>query len=146
MFTLEIPLLCDLPLHRRLILLPHPGKQAVLCAQFVLCAGLRNTPILHYIDAVGVGDGRQAVRDHQHRFALGKLRKGCLHLSFVIRVGKGGGLVQNQDGGIFQHGAGNGNALLLAAGQIHALGADNGMDARRELFYSDISSYLLKNQ
>ena len=28
------------------------------------------------------------------------------------------------------------NALLLAAGQIHALGANDGMDARRELFYN----------
>ena len=74
--------------------------------------------------------------DHQHGFALGKPGKGRLHLCFVIRVGKSGGLVQNQDGGIFQHGAGNGNALLLAAGQIHALGANDGMDARRELFYN----------
>ena len=68
--------------------------------------------------------------DHQHGFALGKPGKGCLHLSFIVRVGKGGGLVQNQDGRIFQHGACNGNALLLAAGQIHALGADNGMDTK----------------
>ena len=73
--------------------------------------------------------------DHQHRFALGKLGKSGLHLSFVIRVGKGGGLVQDQDGRIFQHGTGNGNALLLAAGKIHALGADDRMDARRELFH-----------
>ena len=75
------------------------------------------------------------MRDHQHRFALGKLGKGCLHLCFIVRVGKGGGLVQDQDGHIFQHGAGNGNALLLAAGKIHALGADDRVDARRELFH-----------
>ena len=74
--------------------------------------------------------------DHQHGFALGKLGKGCLHLCFIVRVGKGGSFVQNQDGRIFQHGAGNGNALLLAAGKIHALGADDRMDARRELFHN----------
>ena len=93
-------------------------------------------PILHHIDAVGVGYGGQAVCDHQHGFALGKPGKGCLHLGFIVWVGKSGGLIQNQDGRIFQHSTGNGDALLLAAGQIHALGADNGMDARRELFYN----------
>ena len=74
--------------------------------------------------------------DHQHRFALGKLGKGCLHLCFIVRVGKGGGLVQDQDGHIFQHGAGNGNALLLATGKIHALGADDGMDTRRKFLHN----------
>ena len=73
--------------------------------------------------------------DHQHGFALGKLSKGCLHLCFIVRVGKSGGLVKQQDGRIFQHGAGNGNALLLAAGQIHAFCANDGMDALRELFH-----------
>ena len=34
------------------------------------------------------------------------------YLCFIVRVGKGGGLVQDQDGRIFQHGTGNGNALL----------------------------------
>ena len=40
--------------------------------------------------------------DHQHRFALGKLGKSRLYLCFIVRVGKGGGLVQDQDGRIFQ--------------------------------------------
>ena len=74
-FQSSLPLLCDLPLHRCLILLPHPGKQTVLRAQFVLCAGFFNFPILHHIDAVGVGYGGKAVCDHQHGFALGKLGK-----------------------------------------------------------------------
>ena len=74
--------------------------------------------------------------DHQHGFALGKPGKGCLHLGFIVWVGKSGGLIQNQDGRIFQHSTGNGDALLLAAGQIHALGANDGMDARWELFYN----------
>ena len=43
-------------------------------------------PILHHIDAVGVGYSGQAVCDHQHGFALGKPGKGCLHLSFIVRV------------------------------------------------------------
>ena len=73
--------------------------------------------------------------DHQHGFALGKLGKSRLYFCFIVRVGKGGGLVQDQDGRIFQHGAGNGNALLLAAGQIHAFCANDGMDALRELFH-----------
>ena len=74
--------------------------------------------------------------DHQHGFALGKLRKCSLHSGFIVRVGKSGGLVKQQDGRIFQHGAGNGNALLLAAGQIHALGANDGMDARRKFLHN----------
>ena len=84
--------------------MPHPGKQTVLRAQCVLCAGFHNLPIPHHIDTVGVGYGGQAVCNHQHRFALGKLSKGCLHLCFIVRVGKSGGLVKQQDGQIAESG------------------------------------------
>ena len=72
--------------------------------------------------------------DHNDGLALRQLRKRGLHLRLVVGVGKGRGLIEDQDGGIFQHGARNGNALLLAAGEIHALRADDGMDAVREFF------------
>ena len=35
----------------------------------------------------------------------------------ILRVDAGGGLVQNDDGGVFQNGAGDGDALLLTAGE-----------------------------
>ncbi len=65
-----------------------------------------------------------------------RLGESGLYFCFIVRVSKGGGLVHDQDGGIFQHGAGNGNALLLAAGQIHALGANDGMDTRRKFLHN----------
>ena len=72
--------------------------------------------------------------DHNDGLALRQLRKRGLHLRLVVGVGKGRGLIEDQDGGIFQHGARNGNALLLATGEIHALRADDGVDAVREFF------------
>ncbi len=75
--------------------------------------------------------------NHNHSLASGQFPKRCLHLGFVIRVCKGGGLIQDQYGGIFQHGPGNGNALLLPAGQMHPLAADDGMDPLRE-FFNDV--------
>ena len=56
----------------------------------------------------------------QQRLALYKLGKGCLNDRLVLGVGIGGRFVQNHDGCVLQHGAGNGDALPLAAGQVSA--------------------------
>ena len=42
---------------------------------------------------------------------------------------------------VLQHGPGNGNALLLAAGEVHPLGADH-----RLLFQGDLPHFLCKGQ
>ena len=56
--------------------------------------------------------------DHQNRLALEQLRHALPQRQFVFRVGKGHGLVQHHNGGVFQNRPGDGDALGLAAGQL----------------------------
>ena len=74
--------------------------------------------------------------DHNHGPALGQFGEGRLDLGLVVRVREGCGLVQNQDGGVFQEGPGNGDALLLTAGEVDTLGADDGVESIREFLYN----------
>jgi hypothetical protein len=54
---------------------------------------------------------------------------GFLHLALGLDVERGGGLVQHQDRGVGQEGAGDGHALALAARQLDAALADQGVVA-----------------
>ncbi len=57
----------------------------------------------------------------------------CLqHQALALRVQRAGGLVQNQDGRVAQDGAGDGHALPLPAGQLHAAFADPRLIALRK--------------
>ena len=60
--------------------------------------------------------------------------EGLLDQCLVLGVGKGGGLVQHHDGRVLQDGPGQGDALLLAAGEVGPLGADLGVHALGQLF------------
>ncbi len=84
--------------------------------QIMMRAVLADFAVLQYINAVGINNCTQSVRDHDDGFALCKLRKCRLHLCFIIRVGKRGRFIQNQDRRIFQNGTGNRNTLLFTAG------------------------------
>ena len=56
-----------------------------------------------------------------------------LHEAFALAVERAGGLVEDEDGRVFQDGAGDGDALALAAGEFHAALADERAVALREL-------------
>ena len=77
-----------------------------------------DTAILHDKDLVGLFDRDQTVGDRDDRLSLGQLGDRLLDQVLVLRIDAGGGLVQNDDGGVFQNGAGDGDALLLAAGDV----------------------------
>ena len=72
---------------------------------------------------VGIFDGRQAVGNDQHSPARHQLAHCTLDQGLVFRVDVGGGLVQHHDGRVRDDRARDGYPLLLAAGQVHALGA-----------------------
>ena len=55
-----------------------------------------------------------------------------LHGALGLGIKRRGGLVQYQNGGVFQHGAGNGDALLLSTGKLQAALTNNGVIAIRE--------------
>ena len=62
-----------------------------------------------------------------------KLGQSLLNGSFVLHIQAGGGLVQQDDGRILQEGAGDGDALTLAAGKSAAVLADVGVSLVRQL-------------
>ena len=76
-------------------------------------------------DAFGVGGHVPLVRDHEHGDALVHIQAPQQFHDFVtaLRVEVAGGLVRQQHGRLGDDGAGNGHALLLAAGQFAGCGA-----------------------
>ena len=80
-------------------------------------------------DAVGLQHGRQAVGDDDGGAALHQMLERRLHQRLAFGVERRGRLVEQQDRRVAQDGAGNGDALALAAGQRHAAFADLGVVA-----------------
>ena len=85
-------------------------------------------------DLVGVPDGGEAVGDGDGRPSFGEFFQALLDPAFALVVKGAGGLVENEDRRIFQEDAGNGDALLLAAGKAGAAFSDEGVIAVREFF------------
>ena len=81
---------------------------------------------------VGMHDGRQPVRDHDGGAALAQLGDGVLDVALGFGVERGGRLVEQDDRRVLDQRAGDGDALALAAGQLHAVFADLGVVAVRE--------------
>ena len=77
--------------------------------------------------------------DHQHRFVPGQCLKGLLDLMLVLRVSEGGGLVQHHNGGVLQNGPGQGDALLLPAGEVNAPGAHHRVQPLGQFFQDVIA-------
>ena len=77
--------------------------------------------------------------NHDDGAALGQFGKRLLDQRLVLRVSEGGCLIQHHDGGVLQNGPGQRDALLLTAGEIGALGADQGVHALGE-FFQDVSA------
>ena len=55
--------------------------------------------------------------------------EGLLDLAFGLGIDAGGGLVEDEDGRVFQQCAGNGDALFLADAELDAAFADFGGEA-----------------
>src|SRR5215218_10764694 len=80
-------------------------------------------------DPVGVDDGRQPVGDDQAGPAGQGGGQGLLDVDLGLGVEVGGGLVEDDDGRVGQQQPGDGQALLLAAGQPVAALADHRLPA-----------------
>ncbi|EGY00670.1 hypothetical protein AZA_76900 [Nitrospirillum viridazoti Y2] len=105
------------------------GVGAVQGQQLVMRAGFHHPAAIDDIDAVGIDDGGQAVGDDQGGAPLLQPAQGVLHQALGLAVQRRGRLVQQQHRGVLQHGAGDGDALALAAGQLHAILAHPGVIA-----------------
>lgn len=75
-----------------------------------------NFALIHHIDAVGMADRGKAVGDRNGGAMLGDFFEGFGDRRFGFIVHSRSSLVQNQNGRIFQNGAGDRQALPLATG------------------------------
>ncbi len=97
---------------------------AVGVHQLLVGSPFHNTPVYDYSDFVRVADGGETMGYHQGGAAPAQFVQGLLNQHFGGIVQGTGGLVQNQNGGIFQEYPGDAKALLLAAGELDAPFAD----------------------
>ena len=106
------------------------GIQALLFLdQGVVRAGFDDAAFVHHDDAVGMAHGREAVGNDEHAAALADVRHVALHDGLRFVVERAGGFVQDEDAGVGEQGARNGNALALATRETAALFAHHSVVA-----------------
>lgn len=105
------------------------GVPAVLAHQLRVRALLDDPALVEDVDDVGALDGAEAVGDGNGGAALGRLVQGGLDDVLGLGVEGRRGLVQEQDLGVADQGAGDGDALLLAAREQRALAAHDRVEA-----------------
>ena len=78
-------------------------------------------------DLIGAANGGEAVGDDEGGAAAHQVGEALLNQGFGFGIEAGGGFVEDQDARIGQNGAGDGDALALAAGKLDAALADDGV-------------------
>src|SRR5450631_85502 len=95
-------------------------------------AALANLAVFENENFVGSADGGQAMGDDEGGAADHQVGQGFLHVHFRFGVEFGGGFVENQNRRVFEDGAGDGDALALAAAETGAAFTDYGVVALGE--------------
>src|SRR5208337_2723104 len=95
---------------------------------------LDDAACLDHQDLVGAADGREAVSDDERGASTHQVGKAALDDGLRLGVETGGRLVENEDAGIGQDGAGDGEALALAAAELYAALANDGLIAIGKAF------------
>jgi hypothetical protein len=57
----------------------------------------------------------EPVSNNERSSSLHKLTEGCLNSKLAFGIEGRGGLIEYQDGGVFENGSGNGDSLALSA-------------------------------
>ena len=114
-------------------LLGHqPGIDAALPHQRLVPAALDDAAAVEHQDAVAIDDAGEAMRQDQRGASVHQPVERLLDHRLVLGVDRGQRLVQHQDRRVAQQRAGDGDALALAAGELDALLADDGLVALRQ--------------
>ena len=92
-------------------------------------AALDDPSFVHDKDLLGRDDGGKSMGDHDHRAPLRQARKRLLHFALGVGVHRRSRLIENEDRGVLQEGAGDGHALPFAAGQPDAPLSDKRVEA-----------------
>ena len=90
---------------------------------------LDDPPVVHHHQPVEDGDGRQPVGDGDDRPPFHQAVELLLDRRLDLRVERAGRLVEDEDRRILEEEAGDGDALALAAGELHPALADMGVVA-----------------
>ncbi len=101
------------------------AEQGRAGAQFVQGAGVDDPAAVHERDPVGQLQGGLAVGDEDGGGAASGPGQGGVDLGLGPGVDRGGGVVEDQDLGVGEQGAGERDPLALAAGERQALLADD---------------------
>ena len=97
---------------------------AFLCHQFLVCSTLNNLTLVHHKYLVSMTNRFQPVCNHNYCFFMRYLLHGFHQLLLIFWIYIGCGFIQNNNRRIFQHRAGNGNALSFATGKMSATASD----------------------
>src|SRR5690606_7317829 len=104
----------------RALTVPHRGIQPVRGEQRLMRAALDDAAVIDHDNLVGIDDRREPVRDDERGAVARDSVESDLDLPLGVAVEGGGRLVEDEDRWPFQDGAGNGHALLLAAGKLQS--------------------------
>ena len=94
-------------------------------------AAFDDFPLAEDEEGNGVADGEKAVGDDETGAAFHETFECFIDKPLAFGAKGGGGFVEQEDAGIGQNGAGDGDALALAAGQLGAARADDDGEAFR---------------
>ena len=100
------------------------GVDAVLGHELVVGTAFGDDAVVDDDDLVGVADGAEAMSDGDDGLALHEPFEGVDDEFFGLAVEGGGGLVEQEDGAVADHDAGDADALALASGEGGAALAD----------------------
>src|SRR3546814_7262042 len=87
----------------------EPRVVAAARQQLGVAALLDDAPVVHHVDDVGRDHGGEAVGDDEGGAPADQLSQRLLNMALRLAVEGGGRLVEQQDGGVLQHGAGDGD-------------------------------------
>ncbi len=93
-----------------------------------MAANLGDLPAVEHDDAVGSLDRRQPVRDHHGRASLHQGLERCLHVALGFRIERRRCFVEDQHRRVLEQRARDRQPLPLAAGEAHAIFADQGVE------------------
>src|SRR5262249_36237436 len=114
--------------------LEHLEVAALAGEELLVRADLDDLAAFEDDDAAGVPDGAQAVGDDEAGAALHEFEERALDERFALGIEVAGGFVEDQDARVGEDGAGDGDALLLAAGEAYAAFTDDGVVTLFEAF------------
>ena len=105
------------------------GVAATEGEEFVVASAFNDPAVFEDEDLVGVADRGEAVSDDEAGALDHEAVEGFLDEAFRLGIDAGGGFIEDEDGGIFEESAGDGDALFFADAEFDAAFTDDRAEA-----------------